>query len=87
MTERRVTVEVCYALSPAPVCRAVTLATGATVARAIQASALPAQYPEINLDENKVGLFGKTVALDTLLQTGDRIEIYLPARGKRKAKS
>ncbi len=82
--ERRVTVTVAYGSANSLFQREVTLPKGATVERAIHASALLPQYPEIDLSTNKVGIFSKIVALDTLLQTGDRIEVYQPAQGKRK---
>ena len=35
-------------------------------------------YPEINLNENKVGIFSKQRELQDVVQAGDRIEIYRP---------
>jgi putative ubiquitin-RnfH superfamily antitoxin RatB of RatAB toxin-antitoxin module len=34
------------------------------------------QYPEIDLVEQKVGVFGKISKLETPLKEGDRVEIY-----------
>jgi len=48
----------------------------ATVGRAIEQSGLLASHPQIDLENQKVGVFGKVVALDAPLQPGDRIEIY-----------
>lgn len=45
---------------------------------ALDQSGILKQFPEINLLENKVGIFGKCVSLETILQDGDRIEIYCP---------
>ena len=50
------------------------------------------RFPEIDLAVNKIGVFGKVVKLDRVLETGDRVEIYRPliadpkeARKKRAA--
>jgi putative ubiquitin-RnfH superfamily antitoxin RatB of RatAB toxin-antitoxin module len=54
------------------------LPAGGTVQQAIEASALPQKYPEIDLKKNKVGVFGKLVRLDAPLRDRDRVEIYRP---------
>ena len=54
------------------------LPEGATVRKAIEMSGLLRQFPEINLETQKVGVFGKFVALDVPVEDGMRIEIYRP---------
>lgn len=49
-----------------------------TVEQAILQSGILLQYPEIQLENNKVGIFSKVVPLSTLLKDGDRVEIYRP---------
>lgn len=49
-----------------------------TVADAISRSGLLDRFPEIDLEKQKVGIFGKAVKLDAPLQGGDRVEIYRP---------
>lgn len=51
---------------------------GSTVRQAIISSGILKQCPDIDLQINKVGLFSHIVALDVLLRSGDRIEIYRP---------
>ena len=51
---------------------------GSTVRDAINRSGLLTQFPEIDLDQNKIGIFGKLVRLDTPLEDGHRVEIYRP---------
>lgn len=46
------------------------------IEQAIKQSGILIQFPEIDLTKNKVGIFGKLCPLDTIMQTGDRIEIY-----------
>jgi putative ubiquitin-RnfH superfamily antitoxin RatB of RatAB toxin-antitoxin module len=49
---------------------------GATVREAIERSGVLRQFPQIDLEAQKVGVFGKVVKLDATLRAGDRIEIY-----------
>jgi putative ubiquitin-RnfH superfamily antitoxin RatB of RatAB toxin-antitoxin module len=49
-----------------------------TVHQAILQSGLLEQFPEIDLDKQKVGIFGKVTKLDAKLEEGSRIEIYRP---------
>lgn len=57
---------------------ALSMPLNCTVIAAIQASGILQQYPEIDIAVNKVGVFGKLVALDSVLRGGDRVEIYRP---------
>lgn len=49
---------------------------GATVREAIERSGVLRQFPQIDLDAQKVGVYSKVVKLDTPLRAGDRVEIY-----------
>jgi hypothetical protein len=49
---------------------------GATVREAIERSGVLKQFPQIDLDAQKVGVFSKVVKLETPLRAGDRVEIY-----------
>ena len=49
---------------------------GATVAEAIAKANLDRTFPGFTLEERCIGIFGKSAKPDTLLQAGDRIEIY-----------
>jgi hypothetical protein len=49
-----------------------------TVRQAIEHSGLLKQFPEIDLDNQKVGIFGKVTKLDAKVEEGSRIEIYRP---------
>ena len=53
-----------------------SLAAGATVIDALRASGLLERHPEIQLSEQKIGVWGKAAALDTPLRDGDRVELY-----------
>ena len=47
-----------------------------TVEQAIIKSGILRQFPDLDLTEQPVGVFGKLAKLDASLQAGDRIEIY-----------
>lgn len=88
-------VEVAYATPARQTVRAVRLPPGSRVGEAIRRSGLLAEFPEIDLAVNRVGVYGEPVELDAVLADGDRVEIYRPliadpkearrrrARGKR----
>lgn len=46
--------------------------------QAIERSGVLAEFPEIDLGRNRVGIYGKLVALDSPLEEGDRVEILRP---------
>jgi hypothetical protein len=73
-----VKVEVGYARPDIQVLIVVEVADGATVETAIRASGLLAQFPEIDLSRNSVGIFSRICRLDQPLLAGDRVEIYRP---------
>ena len=47
-----------------------------SVREAIERSGLLEQFPEIDLDNQKVGIFGKVTKLTAKLEEGNRVEIY-----------
>ena len=49
---------------------------GCSVREAIEHSGLLAQFPDIDLARQKVGIFGKLTKLDARLEDGNRVEIY-----------
>ena len=51
---------------------------GSTAREAIERSGLLIQFPEIDLDRQKIGVFGKLIKPDTVLEEGTRVEIYRP---------
>jgi putative ubiquitin-RnfH superfamily antitoxin RatB of RatAB toxin-antitoxin module len=78
VNSEEILVEVAYALPDQQVILPVKLQAGANAESAIQQSGILAKFPEINLSENKIGIFGKLTQLDTLLRDKDRVEIYRP---------
>lgn len=49
-----------------------------TVEEAIKQSGILQKAPDIDLENHKVGIFGKAVKLDRKLSDGERVEIYQP---------
>ncbi|MGF6642569.1 putative ubiquitin-RnfH superfamily antitoxin RatB of RatAB toxin-antitoxin module [Paraburkholderia sp. GAS33] len=74
----RLSIEVCYALPDGQTLIPVELPEGATVQQALDASGILQRFPQIDLAQQKVGVFGKLKSLDTVLVDHDRVEIYRP---------
>ena len=75
-----INVEVAYALPEKQVIRAVNVDAGTTIGAAIVQSGIMMDFPELEfeLEDARVGIFGKAAAMTTVLSDGDRVEIYRP---------
>jgi putative ubiquitin-RnfH superfamily antitoxin RatB of RatAB toxin-antitoxin module len=71
-------VYVCYGTAQEEFIRPMKVEQGTTIGQAIEQSGVLAQYPEINLVTQPVGIYAKKKTLDTVLRERDRIEIYRP---------
>jgi putative ubiquitin-RnfH superfamily antitoxin RatB of RatAB toxin-antitoxin module len=71
-------VEVAYATRDAQAIIPVEVHIGTTAAEAVHQSGIESQFPEIDLEKNKLGIFGKRVKPQFVLHEGDRVEIYRP---------
>ena len=69
---------IAYALPQRQVWFDVNLPDGATIKDAVERSGILKQFPEIDLEKQKIGVFGKVSKLDAVLNDGDRVEIYRP---------
>ena len=74
----KIHVEVIFALPKEQLVIDVELPEQSTVDDAIRESKILEKYPEIDLDINKTGIFGKPAKRDAVLHPGDRVEIYRP---------
>lgn len=74
----QLTVEVAYALPRRQLILELHVEDGATAEQAIRASGILEQFPQIDLQHDKVGIFGKPCKLTDTLRDGDRVEIYRP---------
>ncbi|MFP4611611.1 MAG: RnfH family protein [Thiohalophilus sp.] len=75
---RKLQVEVAYARPDVQEIIPLEVAPGTTVQQAIELSGILEEFPEIDLAQNKVGIFGKITRGDTELRERDRVEIYRP---------
>lgn len=82
---KQIKVEVAYAKPEAQVLLNLMVDEGTTLVDAIKQSGVLNKFPEINLDENKLGVFGKIAKGDTVLRDKDRVEIYRPLIADPKA--
>jgi putative ubiquitin-RnfH superfamily antitoxin RatB of RatAB toxin-antitoxin module len=80
MDEAVIEVEVVYAAIDRQELLSLTVPAGATVREALLKSGIGQAFPELDLTNCPVGIFGKAVVDpdSRLVQAGDRIEIYRP---------
>ena len=69
-------VEVAYATPAKRIILEGEIDAGTSPRDAIKVSGIDQHFPEIDLENCELGVFGKVVAADYVLQDGDRIEIY-----------
>jgi len=69
-----VKIEVVYGDNQQQILMNLTVAEGSSIAIALQ------QLPDLQWDNNAIGIFGSGVSLDRVLEDGDRIEIYRPLK-------
>jgi putative ubiquitin-RnfH superfamily antitoxin RatB of RatAB toxin-antitoxin module len=71
-------IEVVYALPAGEDAVTLRLPAGATALDAVRASGVLERHPEIDLEGQKIGIYGRVVAAQAPLRNGDRVEIYRP---------
>jgi putative ubiquitin-RnfH superfamily antitoxin RatB of RatAB toxin-antitoxin module len=76
--EQPITIEVVYALAHEQTVITLRLPRGSTAAQALVKSGLAARHPDLDLSEVKLGIYGRLVSADTVLEDGDRVEVYRP---------
>jgi putative ubiquitin-RnfH superfamily antitoxin RatB of RatAB toxin-antitoxin module len=78
MMPNEILIEVAYALSKKQLIIPIKVKDGTTAKEAIQVSGIIKKFPEIDLNINQIGIFGKLTQLDHVMRERDRIEIYRP---------
>ncbi len=78
MAEEAIQVEVAYARPDEQVILTLQAAPGTTLVQAVEQSGILRLFPEIDINTNKFGVFGKMAKADAELREGDRVEIYRP---------
>jgi len=98
---KTIAVEVVYALPHEQRLMNLLVEPGTTALQALELSGIPREYPEVDPQTAKLGIFGQAlgtkglaVASEYVLQPGDRVEVYRPliadpkeARKQRAAKA
>ena len=74
----KIVVEVVYAYPERYFLKKLTLENPITIQNAIVQSGVLEKYTEIDLRQNKVGIFSRTTKLTDMVENGDRIDIYRP---------
>ncbi|WP_317930208.1 RnfH family protein [Halioxenophilus sp. WMMB6] len=90
-SDAKITVEVAYARPDKQKIIALQVAPGTTALAAVKASGIEREFPEIDIDNAKMGIFGQALGTKGLkkaheheLQAGDRVEIYRPLKSDPK---
>lgn len=78
MSNEAIRVEVAYALPHEQAVLPLKLTPGATAGQAIEQSGILERFPDIDLNNCRIGIFSKACQLDTVLHDRDRVEIYRP---------
>ena len=71
-------IEVAYALPKKQLIIPIKAKEGITAEEAIKLSGITKKFPEINLETNQIGIFGKLTQRNHVLRERDRVEIYRP---------
>ncbi len=72
----KIPVSVAYALPNTQIVIELELMLGSSIKDAILASGILEKFPEINLEQNKVGIYGHVEPLSKEVVAKDRVEIY-----------
>jgi len=71
-------IEVAYATPAKQTILECRIDSGVCARDAVRQSGIDQHFPEIDVENCELGVFGKAIAADYELQDGDRIEIYRP---------
>ena len=85
MESNTLLIEVAYALPQKQQIVTVEVPEGTSVLDTVKQSSITQAFPEIDVDNVKMGIFGKAVKPAQLVKAGDRIEIYRPLISDPKA--
>lgn len=79
MAKPSLSVQVCHGSSTAQHLVSLSVVDGTTLAQAVHAA-----FPELDVSQHRVGIFGKLSTVDTVLREYDRVEIYRPLQADPK---
>lgn len=73
-----IVVEVAYALPDRQALLPLRVTKGTSAREAVVQSGILELFPEIDLEQQRLGIFGRLCTPDRMLEPGDRVEIYRP---------
>ncbi|HLB42556.1 MAG TPA: RnfH family protein [Gammaproteobacteria bacterium] len=79
-SSNRIVIEIAYAKLDQQRILVIHVDEACTVEQAILQSGILSLFPEIDLNKQRVGIFGKQIRLDSIVHEGNRIEIYRPLK-------
>ncbi len=82
--EQTIHVEVAFALPERQAIIPLQVLPGTTALQAAQRSGIAERFEGLDLDNARLGVFGKLVTAEQALQEGDRVEIYRPLKADPK---
>lgn len=71
-------IEVAYARPERQRVLALEVPAGTSALEAVRLSGIAVEFPEIDLEQAAVGVFGRVCPAGEVLREGDRVEIYRP---------
>ena len=76
--DNKIHVEVAYALPERQTILELEVEEGTTALEAARQSGVAEKFQGIDLENDKLGIFGKAVSPTQVLRAGDRVEVYRP---------
>jgi len=74
--DKTINIEVAYALPDVQRIIPLQVNEGIELIDAVKQSGILDEFPDIDIEQSKVGIFGKLKKANTALREGDRVEIY-----------
>ena len=72
----QITIEVVYATVPLPWSTSLSVLLGTTVHQVLKKSGIETHFPELDIRDAPIGVFGVRKQLSDIVHAGDRIELY-----------
>lgn len=76
MVDQEITVEVAYGTAERQEVIEFRVPSGTTLLQAVKASGILERFPEIDVDNTPMGIFGQQESPDSELRDNDRVELY-----------
>ncbi|OSI15241.1 RnfH family protein [Neisseria dumasiana] len=73
-----VEIEIVYGTADKQLLQRLSVAEGTTAREAVLQSCIAEEFPEADVQNAPLGIFGKAVKDDTVLRDKDRVEVYRP---------